>query len=341
MGEEVKKPAPAKKPRVVLAAIVVVLLVIIGGLAYYFVSQAGKEKSTLVFYAATNVLSLDPMDAYDTMSFIPIQNIYDTLVAYPGEDIGNYTGGLASSWTTSPNGLYYNFTLRQDVLFSNGNKFNATDVKFSIDRTLEMDSPDTGVAWILSQDVDETSCTIIDEYHVSIKLTHPYAGFLATIAQPFPLGIVDKEYTEAEYSTADPYAHDFMKSNPMGTGPYKLVKWTPNVETILKRNEDYWGGWEGNHVDKVIIKEITEASTRVAALKSGDADIAEIPYTNIQDVQGNPDIIIDPVKTFQLEMVAMCVDTTRAGHEFMHNESVRQAFSWAFDCANTSTLYYG
>ncbi len=340
MGEEIKKPAEAKKPKTVLIAIVIVVILLIAGLAYYFVAGAGGEEKTIVFYLSTSVLSLDPMDAYDTSSFIPIQNIYDTLVGYPGEDIGNYTGALATSWTMSPNGYFYNFTLRQDVKFSNGNDFTAEDVKFSADRNYLMDSPDSGVAWILSQTVDNTSVTVIDDYHVQIQLSFPYAGFLATIAQPFPFAILDKEYTEAHYSDEDPYAHDFMKENPMGTGPYELKKWEENVETVLVKNENYWGGWEGDHADKVIIKEITEAGTRVQALKSGDATIAEIPFSNIPDVEDDPNIVVDPVKTFQLEMVAMNVDEERTGHEFMQNATVRRAFSFAFDYENTSENFW-
>ena len=90
----------------------------------------------------------------------------------------------------------------------------------------------------------------------------------------------------------------------------------------------------------MIIKEITEAGTRVQALKSGDATIAEIPFSNIPDVEDDPNIVVDPVKTFQLEMVAMNVDEERTGHEFMQNATVRRAFSFAFDYENTSENFW-
>lgn len=87
---------------------------------------------------------------------------------------------------------------------------------------------------------------------------------------------MDEEFTMAHYSVADPYAHEFMKYNVMGTGPFKLELWQPHVQTILNRSADYWGGWDGKHPDRIIIKENTEPLTRVAALKSGDATIAEV-----------------------------------------------------------------
>ena len=339
MGEEIKKPAEAKRPMAVIAAVIIVVILLVAAVAYLFMSGGG-EKDTIVFYAATSVLSLDPMDAYDTMSFIPIHNIYETLVGFDGEDIESYVGVLATSWTVSDDGMYYNFTLRQDVKFSNGNDFTAEDVDFSVDRVLQMDSPDTGVAWILSQDVDENSVTVIDDYNVSFHLTFPYAGFLATIAQEFPLAIMDKDYTEAQYSAEDEYAHEYMKYHPMGTGPYELDKWDENVQTVLVQNDNYWRGWEGAHAKKVIMKEVAEPSTRVQALKSGDATIAEIPYGNIPDVEDDPSIVVDPVSTFQVEMIAMNVDSAATGHGFMTNATARRALSFAFDYANTSTLYY-
>ena len=71
----------------------------------------------------------------------------------------------------------------------------------------------------------------------------------------------------------------------MGTGPYMLDHWTRATEIVLNKNPNYWGGWEGKHVDKVVIKYADEAATRILALKNGDADIAYIPYANLNDVK--------------------------------------------------------
>ena len=171
-----------------LGVIIIIVILLIGGLAYVFMAGTGeKGPQVIVFYAATEVLSLDPMDAYDTMSFIPIQNMYDTLITYPGVDIGNYTGCLATSWTVSDDGYWYNFTLRQGVKFSNGNAFTAEDVNFSIQRIMTMPT-ETGVEWILTQDVDQNSCTVIDDYHVIDQADAPLRGFSGDHSAAIPAG---------------------------------------------------------------------------------------------------------------------------------------------------------
>ena len=339
------KPAPKGRPGLMIGAIIIVVILLIGGIAYVYMRSGTKtDTDTIVYYSAENALSLDPADSYDTASFVPIVSIYDTLITFKGEDIGNYTPALATSWTVSPDGLCYNFTLREGVKFSNNDTFTAEDVKYSFNRILNIDYADipgkTGVGWILSQDMDLSSTQVIDDYHVSIKLTRVYPGFLATMSQPMPAAIMSKTYVEPHNTTSDPYAHDFMKFNPMGTGPYKLVKWTKDVEVIMIKNDGYWGGWSGKHVTNVIIKETSEASTRIQALKSGDADISSIPLTNVMDVSGRKNIVVNPVRTFQMELIAMCTNTTRTDHAFMKNPLVRQALCYAFDYANTSKIYY-
>lgn len=342
MAEQAKKPTQKRSPRLVLVAVLVVVIFLIGGLGYLYMKKGTRNtEDTLVYYAAESVLSLDPHDSYDTASFIPIVSIYDTLVTFPGEDIGNYTPALATSWTASSDGLYYNFTLRTGVTFSNGNPFTAEDVKYSFERIIQMNSPDTGVAWIMTQDLDMSSIQVIDDYNVSFHLTKPYPGFIATIAQPMPSAIMSMDYVESHNTTKDPYAHEYIKHHPMGTGPYKLVKWTQNVETVLIKNDAYWGGWTGQHVSHIIIKDTPEANTRIQALKSGDADISSVPLMNVPDVANDTNIVVKSVKTFQIELIAMCTNTTRADHAFMTNPQVRQALCYAFDYANTSRVYYG
>jgi len=317
-----------------------VAVLLLSGIIYVGVTRTDKTPS-LVYYTGDHVISLDPADADDAGSMVLISNIYETLVKYSSnESYGGFSAGLATSWAVSPNGLMCNFTLRQGVKFSNGNTFNAYDVKFSMERVLLMDSPATGVADILSQSVDLNSTLVQNDYELSIRLKEPYAGFLATIAQPYPLAILDREYTLEHYSAADMYAHDFMSSHPMGTGPYMLESWHKGSELILLRNPTYWGGWAGNHVEKVTIREISSNKSRIEALQLGKAQIADIPLSNLTDVEGYSGTATQSFRSFDIEIAVMNVNHSRTSHSFMRNARIRQAFCYAFDYPYTFAQIY-
>jgi len=155
-----------------------------------------KNPDTIVFYTIGEPKTLDPADAYDTASGEVIFSIYDGLITYKGADTETFYPSLATDWSVSDDSLTWTFNLRENVKFSNGNDFTAEDVKYSFDRVLIMDAPESGVSWILSQCMDLNSTKIIDDHTVEITLTQPYGGFLAVIT--YTVGcIVDKETVEA------------------------------------------------------------------------------------------------------------------------------------------------
>ncbi len=329
--------------KVIAFALIVVAVVLMSGVVYLGITGKGGKGSALVYCTTNPILTLDPADADDSGSLVPIGNIYETLIRYSSdENTPGFLAGLATHWTTTNDGLWYNFTIREGVKFSNGNQLTASDVKFSIERVLSMDTPSTGVAAVINKSLDLNSTQVLDDYHLSIKLRHPYAGFLATMAQPFPLSILDREYTLEHYSAADKYAHEFMSGNPMGTGPYMLERWQKGSEVVLVKNPLHWRGWSGNHTDKVVIKEVADAESITSALQTGSADIADVPLSNVSDVEGNTDLTIKTFRTYDIEIAVMNMAHSRSSHSFMKNAKVRQALSYAFDYLNTSAeLYQG
>ncbi|MCJ7463260.1 MAG: ABC transporter substrate-binding protein [Thermoplasmata archaeon] len=341
MGEESRKIRELRNIKITAAALIVVAVVLISGVIYVGMTSKRGSGTVLVYCTANHALTLDPADADDIGSIAPISNIYETLIRYSSdEEALGFLEGLATSWTTSTDGLWYNFTLRERVRFSNGNLLTASDVRFSIERVLSMDSPNTGIARILSRSIDLNSTQALDDCHLSIKLKEPYAGFLATIAQPFPLSILDRESTLEHYSAADKYAHDFMSSNPIGTGPYMLERWQKGSEVVLVKNPLHWRGWSGNHTDKVVIKEVADAESITSALQAGKADIADVPISNLSDIAGYPDLVAKTFRTYDIEIAVMNMAHSRTSHSFMKDPKVRQALSYAFDYLNTSVQLY-
>jgi len=319
------------KKAVVVAIIICAMTIIISFSGC--VQQEGekpeiKNPSMIVRYDIGDAKTLDPADAYDTGSSEPIFQIYDTLVTYRGDDTKTFYPCLATDWTVSDDSLTWIFNLRHNVKFSNGNDFTAEDVKYSFDRVLTMGAPESGVDWILAQCMDTNSTKVIDEDTVEITLTQPYGGFLALL--PYTIGaIVDKDYVEANGGVVAGEENVWMKEHPMGTGPYALDHWTRATEIVLNRNPTYWGGWEGKHPEKVVIKYADEPATRILALKNGDADFTYVPYANLEDVIDDKRIVVHPFDSYDVGLIA--INTKASNNMYLADGQVRKALSYAFD----------
>jgi peptide/nickel transport system substrate-binding protein len=341
VGEESQKVRELRNIKLTAIALIVVAVLLMSGVVYLGISSKGGSGTELVYCTTNPILTLDPADADDSGSLLPIGNIYESLIRYSSNDeTHGFLEGLATNWTISSDGLWYNFTLREGVRFSNGNLLTASDVKFSIERVLSMDSPDTGVARIISKSLDLNSTQVLDDYHLSMRLKQRYAGFLATIAQPFPLSILDRESTLEHYSAADKYAHEFMSSNPIGTGPYMLERWQKGNEVVLVKNPLYWRGWSGNHTNKVVIREVADADSVTSALWAGNVDIADVPLANLSSIANDTDLAVKAFRTYDIEIAVMNTANPRTSHSFMRDQKVRQALSYAFDYLNTSAQLY-
>jgi peptide/nickel transport system substrate-binding protein len=286
-----------------------------------------KNPTTYVRYDIGEPKTLDPAEAYDSASTDIVNNVFDRLVTYKGNDTKTIYPSLATDWSVADDQLTWTFHLRPGVKFSNGDAFDADDVKYSFDRVLIVNSPDSGVAWIFSQCMDVSSTTVLDSLTVQIKLTDTYGGFLALLA--FTVGsIVDKEYVEANGGVVADTDNAWMKEHPIGTGPYQLDHWTHNSEVVLTQNPIYWGGWSGQHVQTVVVKTADEASTRILALENGDADFAYIPYENLVDIRNKTGVLIFQAPSYDVVLgIFDCV----SANTFIADNNVRKALSYAFD----------
>ena len=285
-----------------------------------------KNPDAIVYYTIGDPKTLDPADAYDTASGEVIFSIYEGLITYKGSDTETFYPSLATSWSVSDDSLTWTFNLRENVKFSNGNDFTAEDVKYSFDRVLIMNAPESGVSWILSQCMDTNSTKVIDDYTVEITLTEPYGGFLALLG--YTVGyIVDKETVEAHGGVVADTENEWMKEHAVGTGPYMLDHWTHKTEVVLTKNENYWGGWDGKHVDKVVIKTADEPATRILAIKNGDADFAYIPYENLEDIEGEG-VVASAYDSYDVVLVIL---NTISNNVYLAEAEVRQALSYAFN----------
>ena len=187
---------------------------------------------------------------------------------------------LAEEVSASEDGLAYDFVLRKDVAFHNGEPVTADDVKFSFLRYHGSDHS------LLKQRVEAIETP--DPRHIRIKLTQPWPDFLTFYAGATGAGwIVPRKYVEK-------LGDDGFKKAPIGAGPYKFVSFNPGVELVLDAFDGYWRG--PPKVKRLVLKVIPDEATRLAALKRNEIDIAySIRGELADDLQRTPGLGLKPV----------------------------------------------
>ncbi|MFO7685606.1 MAG: ABC transporter substrate-binding protein [Desulfobacterales bacterium] len=260
-----------------LAVLMSVLVLVLAGTAV----AAPKPGGTLVFGRGGDSVGLDPAYETDGNSFMICDNVYEALVFYKDESTA-LEPGLAESWDISPDGLTYTFHLRKGVKFHDQTPFNADAVVFSIARMmkdrnvkffgkpLEIPAQERPPEYWVSMEMDETVGAIeaLDEFTVVFKLKRVEAPFLANMGMDFADIISPTAFM------ANP--KEFIR-NPVGTGPFKFVKWVKDDRIILEKNTDYWDKSGGPYLDQLIFRSIPENSVRFLELKTGNIHICQFP----------------------------------------------------------------
>ena len=165
---------------------------------------------------------------------------------------------LAESWSAGEDGLSYEFVLRKGAKFHNGDPVTADDVKFSFERY-------RGAAHSLLKE-RVVSVETPDPQRVVFKLKNPWPDFVTFYTVASGAGwIVPRKYVEK-------VGEDNFKKAPVGAGPYKFVSFTPGIELVMEAFDQYWRKTPA--VSRVVLKVIPDESTRLAALKNGEIDIA-------------------------------------------------------------------
>jgi peptide/nickel transport system substrate-binding protein len=212
---------------------------------------------TIAFDASIASAFLDPADTAGLGTpFVFLYALHDALIKpLPGNDMAPC---LAESWREGPDGLTYEFKLREGLRFHNGDPFTAEDVKFSFQRY-------RGASAKLLHDRVK-SVDVLDAHRVRFVLHKPWPDFLVFYATPATgaAWIVPKKYIEK-------VGEDGFKRQPVGLGPYRFVRMDPGQEIVLEANEQYWR--KKPSIKRVVIKGVPDRTTRLAMLKTGEADI--------------------------------------------------------------------
>lgn len=294
--------------RISLTAVLMVALA--AGAAF-----AASNNKVLLVASVLEVTSLDPAIANDSSSRIILRSVYEPLLDWEGKKLEPQPK-LATKYTVSPDGLVYTFTLRKGVKFTDGTPLNAEAVKFSFDRVKRIGQ---GPAWMI-EPLAKTE--VVDAYTVKMTLSRPFSPFpkfLPWIYIVSPTAI--KQHDNNDESKK------WLQTNMVGSGPYKLAEWEYGQQAVLVKNDDYWRGWRGNHVERIIRRIVKEPSAQKMLLERGDVDLAlQISVNDLPAMRKNKDLVVhsDPsLSTYFIQM------NTQKGP--LKDPRVRQALTYAFD----------
>ena len=228
---------------------------------------------------------------------------------------GMTTPSLAESWSASKDGRTYEFVLRKNVVFHNGEPMTAEDVKFSFERYKGAG------AKILKEKVEAVA--IVDPHRVRFHLKEPWPDFMGFYGSPATGAgwIVPKKYVEK-------VGADGFKKAPIGAGPFKFASMTPGVELVLEAHEKYWR--KTPKVQRIVMKSVPEGSTRLAMLKRGEVQIAYKTDGPLgEEVKKDPNLQLvfsGGIATWWLQFGEMNDPKSP-----WHNPKVRLAASYALD----------
>jgi peptide/nickel transport system substrate-binding protein len=210
---------------------------------------------------------LDPGETEALITpFMVLYALHDALLKpMPG---GLNTPSLAESWTVSKDGTAYEFLIRKNARFHNGDPVTAEDVKFSFDRY------SGGGAKLLKDKVKDIQ--VVATNRVRFVLKEPWPDFLASYGTSATgaAWIVPKKYVER-------VGEDGFKKAPIGAGPYKFVSFTAGIELVLEAFPDYWR--KAPSIKRIVMRSIPEESTRAAAVRTGEVDLAYLLSAPIAD----------------------------------------------------------
>jgi peptide/nickel transport system substrate-binding protein len=227
--------------------------------------------------ALTAVDTLDQQYTAQGDAMVITSLLGSTLVAKDLE--GNYVPYLATEWSTSDDGLVWEFKLRDDVKFHDGSPLTAQDYAWTFQRMIDPEntSAQRGRAAAIA------SAEAVDDYTLRLTLLAPYPILLEQLSNT---GVLQPLLQSAVAQYGDDYGR-----NPVGVGPYKFVEWQTGERVVIERNPDFnWGPpFVDNrgpfNIETIEFRLIGEPATVLAGLEAGEIDYGAVEPTDLERIQ--------------------------------------------------------
>src|SRR5215207_8742062 len=270
---------------------------IAAGLPSRVMAQATKT-ALVIGIDISDTITLDPARQASYSPPMTLQAAYEALVTMEPGDYINLKPMLATKWERTPDGKGWRFTIRENVKFASGNPMSAEDVKWSLDRVLNIkDQPAQYVA-------------NIDRVVLDRKLLEQHGGDAS------------KDAKEKDKATA------WLNENSAGAGAYRLARWERNQQIQLVRNEHYWRGKPA--FERVVIRHMGDSAAQLLAIRRGDIDIAfNLIPEQVATLKGDANVRLEQLAS--LDFVYMALTENPEFNKALAVKEARQAIGYSID----------
>ncbi|HLH67386.1 MAG TPA: ABC transporter substrate-binding protein [Solirubrobacteraceae bacterium] len=200
--------------------------------------------------------TLDPNAPVNNTDYARVANLYEGLVWMNAA--GQPYFRLAEEMTPNKDATVWTIRLRPGVTFHNGKDVTADDLIFSINRVVNPKSP--GEAANILHGIDAAGMKKLDNRTISVPFTKPYSTLVESLAQNITVYVIPVGF--------DP-------KNPVGTGPFKYVSFTPGQQSVFARNENYWNA-PLPYIDQLVMTDYADETSQVNALLGGQVDVVNL-----------------------------------------------------------------
>ena len=272
----------------------------------------GTPASALTYGQSVGVLTLDPVHGAFTLypaGYEAALCIYDGLLTFSPDM--KIIPQLATSYTMADDLKSCTLKLRSGAKFHDGTPVDAAAVKFNIERLMDKQrNPTNRPLWDPVASVDTP-----DAATVVLHLSRPFSTLPNSLAHPS--GVLVSPAAVQKYGEAG------IAKNPVGAGPYRVTSFDPGQQLVLEAFDSYWGGKP--KTEKLTLKAIQDASTRVAAVRTGAADVIDsVPVALVAQLKQDPNVSVIHVPG--LRPIGFVINLTR---DKLSDPRVREALNLA------------
>ncbi|WP_116596924.1 ABC transporter substrate-binding protein [Primorskyibacter marinus] len=283
-----------------------------------------------------DIKTLDPGESFEFAGSDVSRNVYEKLVNFDPLDLdAGYQPELAESWEISEDGKTITFTIAEGHVFSSGNPVTAKDAEFSLRRAVLLDKTPSFILtqFGLSADNVEETIKATDDRTLVLTLDKPYAlSFVLNCLTSTIGGIVDMASAMDNEVDGD-MGNDWLRTNTVGSGPYKVVEWKPNESVLMDLNPNFHG--DKPAMERVIVQHIQESATQRLQLERGDIDVAR--NLSPEDVAGLADV--EGVKVVDELRGRLMYFSANQKKEMLADPKVIEALKFATDYAGMSDSF--